>query len=74
MDRSSILAITGQTDTDLLHKEAHQNIDAVTMFKPITKWSWSIRKADSVPENVRRAFKIALEEKASAVTLNYLKI
>src|SRR5918911_478518 len=69
MDRSPILTITGQTDTDFLHKESHQNMDVVTMFKPITKWSWSIRNADSIPEIVRRAFKISLEEKAGAVHL-----
>jgi acetolactate synthase I/II/III large subunit len=69
MDRSPILVITGQTDTDLLHKESHQNMDAVAMFKPITKWTWSIRNADSIPEIVRRAFKVALEEKAGAVHL-----
>lgn len=69
MDRSPILAITGQTDTDFLHKESHQNMDAVIMFKPITKWRWSIRNADSIPEIVRRAFKIALEEKSGSVHL-----
>jgi acetolactate synthase-1/2/3 large subunit len=69
MDRSPILAITAQTDTHLLHKESHQNMDAVTMFKPITKWSWSIRNANSIPEIIRRAFKISLEEKAGAVHL-----
>jgi acetolactate synthase-1/2/3 large subunit len=69
MDRSPILVITGQTDTDFLHKESHQNMDAVAMFKPMTKWRWSIRNADSIPEIVRRAFKIALEEKAGAVHL-----
>jgi acetolactate synthase-1/2/3 large subunit len=69
MDRSPMLVITGQTDTDFLHKESHQNMDAVAMFKPITKWRWSIRNADSIPEIVRRAFKIALEEKAGAVHL-----
>jgi acetolactate synthase I/II/III large subunit len=69
MDRSPILVITGQTDTHFLHKESHQNMDAVAMFKPITKWRWSIRNADSIPEIVRRAFKIALEEKAGAVHL-----
>ena len=69
MDRSPILAITGQTDTHLLHKESHQNMDVVTMFKPITKWSWSIRNADSIPEIIRRAFKISLEEKTGAVHL-----
>jgi acetolactate synthase-1/2/3 large subunit len=69
MDRSPILTITGQTDTDFLHKESHQNMDVVTMFKPITKWNWSIRNADSIPEIIRRAFKIALEEKVGAVQI-----
>jgi acetolactate synthase I/II/III large subunit len=69
MDRSPILAITAQTDSNLLHKESHQNMDVVTMFKPITKWSWSIRNANSIPEIIRRAFKISLEEKAGAVHL-----
>jgi len=66
MDRSRVLAITGQTDSNMLHKESHQNMDVITMFKPITKWNWSIRNGDNVPEIVRRAFKIAKEEKAGA--------
>ena len=69
MDRSPLLAITGQTHTDQLHKESHQNMDPITMFKPITKWRWSMRNADSIPEIMRRAFKIALEEKGGAVHL-----
>ncbi|MGY5149973.1 MAG: acetolactate synthase large subunit [Candidatus Nitrosopumilus sp. bin_68KS] len=67
MDRSRLLAITGQTDSHLLHKESHQNMDVITMFKPITKWNWSIRNPQNIPEIVRRAFKIALEEKPGAV-------
>src|SRR5215467_11632836 len=69
MDRSPLLAITGQTGTDVLHKESHQNMDVVTMFKPITKWSWSIRNSDTIPEIIRRAFKTALAEKSGAVHL-----
>ncbi len=69
MDRSPILAITGQTDTGVLHKESHQNMDVITMFKPITKWNWSIRNPDSIPEIIRRTFKISLDEKAGAVHL-----
>lgn len=42
MDRSPLLAITGQTNTEQLHKESHQNMDPITMFKPITKWRWSM--------------------------------
>ena len=66
MDRSRVLAITGQINSNMLHKESHQNMDVITMFKPITKWNQSIRNGDYIPEIVRRAFKIANEEKAGA--------
>ena len=36
------------------------------MFKPITKWNWSIRDPDGIPEIIRRAFKISLEEKVGS--------
>jgi len=39
MDRSKVLVITGQTYTKALHKESHQNMDVITMFKPITKFN-----------------------------------
>ena len=41
-------------------------MDAITLFKPITKWNWFIRNTDNIPEIVRRAFKISLEEKSGA--------
>ncbi len=69
MDRSPILAITGQTDSNLRHKESHQNMDVISMFNPITKWRWSIHNAEVIAELVRRAFKISIEEKAGAVHL-----
>ena len=70
MDRSPLLAITGQTEITKIHKESHQNMDPVTMFTPITKWTWSIRDADGIPEILRRAFKIAAEEKKGATHLD----
>ncbi|WP_458718810.1 acetolactate synthase large subunit [Candidatus Nitrosocosmicus sp. R] len=70
MDRSPLLAITGQTEITKMHKESHQNMDPVTMFTPITKWTWSIRDADGIPEILRRAFKIANEEKKGATHLD----
>ncbi len=71
MDRSKVVAITGQTDTNSLHKESHQNMDVITMFKPITKWNWSIRNADSIPEIIRRAFKLSAEEKTGATHIEF---
>ena len=36
-----------------------QNMDVVAMFKPITKWATPILHPDSIPEVVRKAFKVA---------------
>jgi acetolactate synthase-1/2/3 large subunit len=66
MDRSRVLAITGQIDSNMLHKESYHNMNVITMFKPITKWNQSIRNGDNIPEIVRRAFRIAMEEKVGA--------
>ncbi len=63
MDRAPVVAIIGQTSTHRLHKESHQNMDAIDMFKPITKWAQSIRAADTIPEIMRKAFKVAEAEK-----------
>ena len=59
MDRAPVVAIIGQGSTRRLHKESHQNMDAIAMFQPITKWAQSITNADSIPEIVRKAFKIS---------------
>src|SRR5262245_21401230 len=51
MDRSPLLAITGQTNTDQLHKESHQNMDPINMLKTKTKMKWTNRKYDSNTAN-----------------------
>ena len=66
MDRSPMVVITGQADTKRQHKESHQSIDVVGMFKPITKWAASVMQADNIPEMVRKAFKLAEMEKPGA--------
>ena len=67
MDRAPILAFTGQGGTYRLHKESHQIMDVVSMFRPITKWSSSIYNADAIPEIIRKAVRIARKEKPGAV-------
>ena len=63
MDRSPVVAIIGQGTTRRLHKESHQNMDAIGMYRPITKWAHGIYTAESLPEIVRKAFKTAVQEK-----------
>lgn len=63
MDRAPAIVITGQADSKRQHKESHQAMDVVAMYRPVTKWAHSIIHPDNVPEVVRKAFKIATTEK-----------
>lgn len=63
MDKAPVVAITGQGSSGRLHKESHQYIDVVNMFKPVTKWNTSIQNPNITAEAVRKAFKLAQEEK-----------
>lgn len=65
-DRSPCLAITGQASTERLHKESHQNMNVIDMFKPLTKWTTTIRQPDNIPEVIRKAFRLATTEKPGA--------
>jgi acetolactate synthase-1/2/3 large subunit len=46
-----------------MHKESHQYIDVVSMFKPITKWNARLNSPRIIPEAVRKAFKVAQAQK-----------
>jgi acetolactate synthase I/II/III large subunit len=63
LDRSALVALTGQADLQRMHKESHQHIDVVSMFRPITKWNTRLNAAGVIPEVVRKAFKVAQEPK-----------
>lgn len=67
MDRSPMLVMTGQGSTDRLHKESHQIMDVVSMFRPVTKWATTILNPDTIPEIVRKAVRVARTEKPGAV-------
>jgi acetolactate synthase-1/2/3 large subunit len=63
LDRAPLVAITGQASSDKLHKEAHQVVDVVDMFRPVTKWNTRIERIPAIPEIVRKAFRVATLEK-----------
>lgn len=69
MDRAPVVAIIGQGSSRRLHKESHQNMDAIDMVRPISKWAHSIRGADTIPEVIRKAFKIAQTEKPGVTVI-----
>src|SRR5574341_1305318 len=66
LDKSPVVAITGQAGLHRMYKESHQYLDIMNLFRPITKWNSSVSSPDVVPEVVRKAFKMAESEKPGA--------
>jgi acetolactate synthase-1/2/3 large subunit len=69
LDRAPLVALTGQADIERMHKESHQYIDLIELFRPITKWNARVSSPEIVPEVVRKAFKVAESEKPGATHL-----
>jgi acetolactate synthase I/II/III large subunit len=63
LDRSPLVALTGQGDLERMHKESHQYIDIVSVMKPVTKWNARLNSSQIIPEVVRKAFKVAQAQK-----------
>src|ERR1700754_4511714 len=62
LDRAPLVALTGQSDLERMHKESHQYIDLVSVMAPITKWNTRLNDVKIIPEAVRKAFKVAESE------------
>jgi acetolactate synthase-1/2/3 large subunit len=73
MDRAPLVALAGQASTDQMHKESHQYLDIIALFRPVTKWNTSLRAASIIPEAFRKAFKLAQTEKPGATLVEIQK-
>ncbi|MBV8711745.1 MAG: acetolactate synthase large subunit [Solirubrobacterales bacterium] len=63
LDRAPLVALTGQSDLERMHKESHQYIDLIGILRPIVKWNARVSSPEIVPEVVRKAFAVAEAEK-----------
>ena len=71
MDMAPLVAISGQAPTTRLHKQSHQVIDLVRLFEPITKYGAQVRAPKTIPEIVRKAFKVAEAESPGACFIEF---
>jgi acetolactate synthase-1/2/3 large subunit len=69
LDRAPLVALTGQSDLERMHKESHQYIDLIGILRPIVKWNARVSSPEIIPEVVRKAFKVAESEKPGATHL-----
>lgn len=63
LDRAPLVALTAQEPLSQVHKESHQYVDIVRLLAPVTKWNARVEDPESIPEILRKAFKIAETEK-----------
>jgi len=70
MDQCPIVAITGQAGLNRQHKISHQYYDMVSVYEPVTKWNAQVKKAEIVPEVIRKAFHVAAQEKPGATHID----
>ena len=68
-DSTPMLVLVGQVETDLLGREAFQEVDLVGFYAPITKWSATVHRADRLAELVARALRIATSGRPGPVML-----
>jgi acetolactate synthase I/II/III large subunit len=68
-----IISVSGAQELWLREKDASQDIDQVTLNRPITKWAYSIPAAGKIQEALRRAFRAALAEPLGPVHLDVSK-
>ncbi|GGW83508.1 acetolactate synthase large subunit [Alteromonas halophila] len=62
-----MLMITGQKPIKTSKQGRFQVIDAVDMFRPITKFTTQVVSGDRIPSAIRESFRIAHEERPGAV-------
>lgn len=70
MDRAPLVAITAQAGTERFHKESHQYLDLISLYRPAVKWNAQLVRSQVIPEAVRKAFKVAQTEKPGSTHLD----
>lgn len=68
-----VISVSGAQELWMREKDASQDIDQVTLNRPITKWAYAIPAASKIQEALRRAFRIALAEPLGPVHLDASK-
>src|SRR6187397_1595937 len=68
-DSTPLIAFVGQVGSDMVDREAFQEIDYRQMFGPVAKWAAQIDSAARIPEYVAHAFHVATSGRPGPVVL-----
>jgi acetolactate synthase-1/2/3 large subunit/sulfoacetaldehyde acetyltransferase len=67
---SPVVALAGSLSSEHVYRDAFQEVDQQSLFKPITKKTWTLTKSNRIPEMMREAFRTALNPRRGPVVLN----
>ena len=73
VDSTPLVVIYGQVDAAVMGTDAFQEVDAIGVTQPITKWAYQIRRAEDVAWAVSRAFYLARSGRPGPVVLDFAK-
>ncbi|WEF25280.1 thiamine pyrophosphate-dependent enzyme [Paracoccus sp. S3-43] len=68
-DSAPMLVLVGQVGTDMIGREAFQEIDYPAVFGSMAKWAVQIDRADRIPEILARAWKTATTGRPGPVVI-----
>lgn len=64
-----LVALCAQGNINRIHKESHQIIDLVSVFRPITRWTNMILSPQAVTETMRKGFALAQRKRPAATCI-----
>lgn len=68
-DSTPMVLMIGQVQRDFLDREAFQEVDFRTMFRPLAKWVAQVEDVNRIPEYVSRAWYTAMSGRPGPVVL-----
>ena len=73
MDSIPMVVFSGQVQSHLIGEDAFQETDMIGISRPIVKHSFMVRKAEEIPETIKKAFHIAASGRPGPVVIDIPK-
>ena len=73
MDSIPMVVLSGQVQSHLIGEDAFQETDMVGISRPIVKHSFQVRRAEELPDTIKKAFHIASSGRPGPVVIDIPK-
>ncbi|MBI4202675.1 MAG: thiamine pyrophosphate-binding protein [Chloroflexi bacterium] len=71
MGHVPVIALSGAASREGIYRDTGQELDHVSMFRPITKLALTIPTTGRIPEMMRHAFRVAMANKKGPVLVDF---